>query len=313
MAKSLSIIACTLTVLMLVLVSGRYFTGLWLFHTFASFQIQGAAIALLGAIVAFLLHRHLIPALLGIIAIVIGVHGYMMLGDFAQEDDGTIGDLPTAFTLIDMNIMGDNSANGKKIADFVIGSGADVIFLQESAPIGPEIDRIKKIYPYRLGCGAKTITCDQSLWSKRPFVYDEAKTASPIYRDRLMLAGIDFDGQTVNFANVHFTKPYFDGFLSTELGRVKKFISEKNGPLLLAGDFNSSILTPNVRKFIEDTRLVTVGREPHTWPVGLPQIGMAIDHLFVRDGLVIKSLERIEETNGSNHYGLRAEIAFKAK
>ena len=50
----------------------------------------------------------------------------------------------------------------------MIASGAGVVMIQESAPLGPHIDRIKQTYPYRLGCGAQTITCDQSLWSKTP-------------------------------------------------------------------------------------------------------------------------------------------------
>jgi endonuclease/exonuclease/phosphatase (EEP) superfamily protein YafD len=299
--------------LLLALLAARYVTPFWLFFTFASFQIQGAVIAGVAALLAFLFHRNIISALIILASLAVGIHGYLMLGDFVQAPNKQANSGPVIH-MLDLNIMGDNSrANGKSIADYMISSGADVIFIQESAPIGPDIDRIKVVYPYRLGCGAQTITCDQSLWSKYPLEAAKVQTASPVYRDRLMHAMIDFGGTKVTFINAHLTKPYFDIFHVLELKQISNIANQQQGPLVLAGDFNASILTPDVRWFLGWTRLRTAEREPQTWPVGAPQIGMAIDHLLVRDGLYIKSLERVPDARGSNHYGLKAEIQILPK
>lgn len=307
--KNLSIILGTLAALLLIALAARYVTGFWLFFTFASLQIHGAVLAFGIGLLSFLLHRHWINFGLTVIAIAIGANGYVMLSDYRQPGLLDFGDT-TNFRLLSINIMGDNYANGARIADYIIGSGADVVFIQESAPIGPEIPRIKAVYPYRLGCGAQTVTCDQSLWSKRPLLTGEVKTASPIYRDRLILASIDFDGHVINFANVHLTKPYFDNFHAIELVKIADAINAIKGPLVLAGDFNASILTPDVRRFLNATDLMTAGSEPNTIPVAAPAIGLAIDHVFVRDPLRIETLERVADPLGSNHFGLTAHILW---
>lgn len=184
------------------------------------------------------------------------------------------------------------------------------MFIQESAPIGPEIPRIKAVYPYRLGCGAKTITCDSSLWSKQPLLTADVITASPIYRDRLMIASIQLQGQTVNFVNVHLTKPYFDNFHDIELREITEALSRIKGPVVLAGDFNTTILTRDMRRFLTETKLMTDFEEPNTIPVAAPAIGLAIDHVFVSEYLKIVSLKRVPDPLGSNHFGLIADMLW---
>ena len=294
--KNLSTAIGTCAFLLILALAGRYVSGHWIFATFASFQIQGAALAAAAAALAWLLHRNAVASLLVIAALAIGVHGYIMLGAFRQPDPMPPPSWPANFKVLSMNIMGDNSFdNGGRIADLMIGSGADVVFIQESAPLGPHIDRIKAVYPHRLGCGALTMTCDQSLWSKRPLIDGRVKTASPIYRDRLMIAAIDIgNGRLVNFVNVHLTKPYFDNMHEIELKiigqQVEDYALLHPAPFVVAGDFNASILTPDVRRFLSNMKLMTAEKEPATWPVGAPALGMAIDHMFVGDPLRFKSL-----------------------
>lgn len=314
--KNLSIILGTIAFLLVAGLAGRYVSGHWLFFTFASFQIQGAALAAGLSALAWLLHRNAIASLLVIASLGIGAHGYLMLSDFRHATPAPPPSWPADLKVMSFNIRGDNSFdNGGRIADAMIASGADVVIIQESAPLGPHIDRIKQTYPHRLGCGAQTITCDQSLWSKRPLVAGEVKTASPLYRDRLLLAAIAFGSKRINFANVHTTKPYFDNIHAIELKRVTDeiaaFANANPGPFVVAGDFNASILTPDIRRFLADTKLMTAGREPATWPVEAPTVGMAIDHMFVSDPLRFRSLATLPETFGSNHFGLRAEIWYQ--
>lgn len=314
--KNLSTIIGTIAFLLIAALAGRYVSGHWLFFTFASFQIQGAAVAAALAAIAWILNRNAVASLLVIAALGIGYHGYAMLSDFKQDPPAPPPSYPADLKVMSFNIMGDNSFdNGGRIADAMIASGADVVMIQESAPLGPHIDRIKQTYPYRLGCGAQTITCDQSLWSKTPLVAGEVKTASPLYRDRLLLASIQFGRNRINFANVHTTKPYFDNIHAIELrlirGQILDFGKRNPGPFVVAGDYNASILTPDVRTFAAEVKLMTADREPATWPVGAPTVGMAIDHIFVSDPLRFRSLTTLPDTFGSNHFGLVAELWYQ--
>ena len=314
--KNLSIIVGTCAFLLLCALAGRYVSGHWLFYTFASFQIQGAAVAVGLSVLAWLLHRNAVASLMVLAGLAIGVHGWMMLGDFRQPAPMPPQSWKPDLKVMSFNILGDNSFdNGGKFADAMIASGADVVMVQESAPLGPHIDRIKQTYPYRLGCGAQTVTCDQSLWSKRPFVAGVVKTASPIYRDRLMMASIDFGGRRINFAATHLTKPYFDNIHAIEMKRVSELMTEfaaaNPAPFMVAGDYNASVLTPDVRRFLTDMKLYTADREPVTWPISAPTLGMAIDHMFVSGPLRFRSLKPLAETFGSNHFGLVAEIWYQ--
>lgn len=308
--KSISLVLGTLATIVLALVAARYVSGWWLFWTFASMQIHLAIVAFVLGLLSFIFRRHILNVLIMLAAIAIAGHGFVMLGEFRQPALENYGDIPTA-KLLSLNIEGDNSfANGKKIADYMISSGADVIFIQESAPLFPELARISVAYPYRLGCGNFTITCDSSVWSKKPFVNSLVKTASPIYRDRLQIASIEFGGKVINFANVHLTKPYFDNFQAIELKKITEWLDKVQGPLVLEGDFNSTVLNPVVQRFIRDRKLMTVDNEPATIPVQLPQLGMAIDHLFVQDPMRITSLKRVPDPIGSNHFGLMSEVTL---
>ena len=123
-----------------------------------------------------------------------------------------------------------------------------------------------------------------------------------------MIAAIEVGGQIFNFVNVHLTKPYFDNMHAVELKKISERLDTVTGPLVLAGDFNASILTPDVRAFLKRNKLMTYESEPHTWPVDYSPLGMAIDHVYVRDPLRIDSLTRVENPLGSNHFGLMAEI-----
>lgn len=314
--KNLSVIVGTCAFLLLCALVGRYVSDHWLFLTFASFQVQGAALAVALAAIAWLLHRNAVASLLVVAGLAVGFHGWLMLGDFRQPTPRPPQSYDPDFKVMSFNIVGNNSfANGEKIASEMIASGADVIFIQESAPLGPSIDRIKQTYPYRLGCGAQTITCDLSLWSKTPLAVGEVKTASPLYRDRLMLAAIDVGGRRINFAGIHLTKTYFDNIHSIELKRARELMTEfataNPGPFLVAGDFNASTLTPDVRRFLTDMKLYTADREPPTWPIEAPTIGMAIDHIFVADPLRFRSLQPLPDAMGSNHFGLIAEVWYQ--
>jgi endonuclease/exonuclease/phosphatase (EEP) superfamily protein YafD len=55
---------------------------------------------------------------------------------------------------------------------------------------------------------------------------------------------------------------------------------------------------------------MTFDDEPNTIPVDAPALGLAIDHVFVRDPLRIETLTREADPLGSNHFGLIADLVL---
>lgn len=308
MRERLALVMTVLAVQGLALLALRFVHDSWYLYLLNSIQLQAALALMLFGIVIFIIHRGWPGALVTFAAFGLTAHAWLSLGAHSAAPSPAAKPL---LKVISFNILGNNSKNGPAIADMLVGSGADVLFLQESAAIGPVIPKIRAAYPYRLGCGALTMTCDNSLWSKRPLIDGEVKTISPLYRDRYMAASIDVDGTLVRLVNVHLAKPYFDETHAVELKKLADAVNATTGPLVLAGDFNASVLAPDVDRFLEKTGLKTARREPATWPVEAIWAGVAIDHMFTRQPAVIRVIRRMEKTYGSNHFGLVAQVSIE--
>lgn len=299
---------CVLSVLItivLTLVSLRYLTDFWLLSLVYSFQIHLSFICAVAAIIALFFKRHWYGFLMLAVATFLNIHGVIMLREFAGKTPAE--DAPRLFRLMSFNIEFDNFENGEKIADAILASGADVVDVMEAAPVFPQLPRLSQLYPYRIGCTASE-ACDTLVLSKRPFVRQEVHDLGELWKQRLVSVSIDFDGFPVDFLFPHLSKPYFDDFQADELEDLTNLMQSHTGALVVAGDFNSSILAPTIQHFLRGTGLTTDFPEPTTWPVSAGPFGISIDHVFARPPLLIRSTSRLEDSFGSNHYGLVSDF-----
>jgi endonuclease/exonuclease/phosphatase (EEP) superfamily protein YafD len=299
-------VLCVLITLALAILSMRYVSDLWLLAFFESLQTHFALACIIGALLAFLIKRHWYALLLIAVGAALAIHSVVMLREHAAAAPAE--DARPSYRLLSFNIDNDNFANGERIADLVIASKADVVEIFEAAPLLSQMSRIAQTYPYRIGCGVMTSDCDSLLLSKRPFLQQRIRSLSDLWRDRFILAAIDLDGQPVNFASAHLSKPYFDEFHNMELMVLYYILYFTKGPLILAGDFNASVIAPDMRDFLGRSNLRHVFPEPATWPIEAGAYGIGIDHVFARPPVELKSVKRIEDAMGSNHYGLITEF-----
>ncbi|RFB91900.1 endonuclease [Rhizobium leguminosarum bv. trifolii] len=297
-----------LTTLVLAIVSLRYVTDFYLLSFFYSFQVHLAAAAAAASVAALLVKRHWYAVVTLCVSVVLAAHGVVMMREFVEP--AVEESRPALFKLMSFNIENDNFANGADIADMVIASGADVVSILEAEPLLSQLPRLLKTYPYYIGCGVGMQECDTLVLSKRPLIEPRIRNLGLLWRNRLTISAIDFDGQKVNFLAAHLTKPYYDEFHGLEIEDLAEIIPSLPGPLVLAGDFNTSILAPDVQYLMRSQGLGTVSLEPATWPIAAGAFGIPIDHIFSRAPLRLKSVRRIENSFGSNHFGLMAEFAI---
>lgn len=295
-----------LTTLVLAVVSLRYVKDFYLLSFFYSFQIHLAAAAAAASVAALLVKRHWYAMLTLGLSVILAVHGAVMAREFAGP--AVEESQPALFRLLSFNIENDNFANGPAIADMVIASRADVINILEAEPLLSELPRLLKTYPYYVGCGIGMEQCDTLVLSKRPLIEPRIRNLGLLWRNRLTISTIDFDGQKVNFLAAHLTKPYYDEFHGLEIEDLAEVIPSLPGPLVLAGDFNTSILAPDMQYLMRSQGLGTVSLEPATWPIAAGPFGIPIDHVFSKAPLRLKSVSRIKDSFGSNHFGLMAEF-----
>lgn len=307
MRDTIYCVTCVLVTLVLVALCGRFVTHIWLLAFLESLQTHFAVASTIGALLAIAVRRHWYAVALLFAAV--SMTGYSVLLLQAHSTELASGNR-TTYRLLSFNIDNDNFENGDRIADLISASKADVVEIFEAMPVEPRLARLAGLYPYRIGCGVLTSACDSLILSRRPFLSQSIASLSMIWPNRIIKAVVDMDGQPVALVSAHLSKPYFDEFHQDELYWLTKHIEAMKEPLLLAGDFNAAVLEPDMQAFLENTGLKHVFPEPATWPIRAGPFGIAIDHVFARAPLQLKSVTRVPDAMGSNHYGLMTEFTI---
>jgi endonuclease/exonuclease/phosphatase (EEP) superfamily protein YafD len=163
--------------------------------------------------------------------------------------------------------------------------------------------------PYSVGC-EEGKPCDIALHSALPIENARVQRLPPFARDRLVSAEVTLNGEKITVVGVHLSKPYFDGASWVELNAIGQFLKTIEGPVVMAGDFNSAPWSDPLAT-IAAKGMAIGGWPAATWPVGLGPFGVPIDNVFTRGNARIKTLEAGEPL-GSNHLPLRATISLYA-
>ncbi len=306
MTAKLSCMVSTAVAAVLVIASLRYITDFWLLAFVTSFQLHIAIICILLSWLVFWLMRDAFSAVLLVWSIALAVHAVSMLLDFSTSATAAPDAQP--FRLLSFNVLMDNAANAEVIADAIVESHADAVYLFEADALQSALPRLQQTYPHRLGCFEGTPGCDLVILSKRPLHEGHFHSLSDLRRDRFAIAKIDLDGREVTLAAAHLTKPYFDDYHRDELDEVSEILYRVTGPLILAGDFNSASIAPDMRDFLAANDLRKAPWEPATWPTEAGRFGIAIDHIFAREPATLIKTTRLPDSLGSNHYGLMADF-----
>ena len=217
-----------------------------------------------------------------------------------------------AVSVISFNILGHNRNNGERIADFLIETAPDIAFIQEAQPLRPYLSALDKQFPYRIGCGRYVSRCDSMLLSRHRLSEPDYYQPQARWRHRFYTTRARIDGQTITLAALHLTKAEFGDNQLDELDAAAAKLASIDGPVIVAGDFNTALWAPHLVDFLDKTGLKRAMIEPATWPGGrgiLNNFGLPIDHIFVRGG-AIDTLSTLSDTFGSNHRGLQARLVF---
>lgn len=208
-------------------------------------------------------------------------------------------------SLISFNVLGENP-RGADLADFLIEEAPDVAVILEAPALHDHLDQMWAAFPFNAGCGPGD-RCDMAVFSRHRLSGVEVL---PFYSlpGRLIVATLELETGPVTLIAAHLTKPYYGDWHDLQLERLAELLDRIEGPLILAGDFNSQ---PFVRAFrrvlLERSGLRLASRMQQTWPAlglaGSRYAGFAIDHVLVRGEVSPVSVELIEDPIGSNHRG----------
>lgn len=220
-----------------------------------------------------------------------------------------------SLTLITNNVYVNNHRLDA-LVNWLASGPADVVVLQEVAPeLIQRLEREDDGYPHR------AVGTD-------PYVYDEGVTSEatavlsrwPIIESRrlndrtpgwqALLVRIEAaNGQTPWIIAVHPPSPVFRENLPIRdriLQELADVIRTLDGPVIVAGDFNTTPYAPAFKPFVTSAGLATFRRFPGTFPNSFGPAGLPIDHVMVR-GAELVQLRALPST-GSDHRALAATI-----
>lgn len=311
---SISAIVNAAAVVMLSAGAARYLGRSWPFTILSSLQIYIALFVAVALVINIAVSRSRTSLILLLPALALAGHALIMMREFAISPTAEELARGPQVRVMSFNMLSTNIGSGHAVAEAVIASGVDVAVMLEGGDLLNELPGLQTVYPFRIGCGEHTPTCDSLIFSKYPLSDIEVTDLSDLRRDRYLAATVASPAGSFRIVSAHLSKPYFDEFHMVELRKLQALVHKEKGPVIVAGDFNSATVSPPVQDVIRYLKLRTAMVEPGTWPVpgASTGLGIPIDHIYSRPPLVPLKVERLNNAYGSNHFGLLADFTFRA-
>lgn len=207
------------------------------------------------------------------------------------------------FTLYSANVYAWND-DTDAIARSVEASGADVVLLIELGDVpAAELATILKDHPYRLSTwrthegSGPSISVIGSRWPLTQVALNGPRMHGLVARLRTPLGPVTLSG-------LHMTRPWPYQYQWGQIIQAQALIDWRagiEGPLVVAGDFNSVSSARIGRMIRAEAGLIPAPGWPGTWPAQLPAwAGMTIDQVYRSPDLALTE-RRIGRPNGSDH------------
>lgn len=198
----------------------------------------------------------------------------------------------------------------------IVAADADIVVLIE---LGREpalrIDELLEGYPYRAVTGelAQSSAPARSLIASRYPLEAHLGLAPDVHA---VTAIVQSPLGRLNVVGVHLTRPWPFQFQWGQINQtmaLDKLVEGLEGPVIVAGDFNSVSSTRIGRQVQADIGLKPAPGWPGTWPAQLPSaFGVTIDQVWRSPDLAFVS-RRLGAPTGSDHRSVVTEITLAAR
>jgi endonuclease/exonuclease/phosphatase (EEP) superfamily protein YafD len=217
-----------------------------------------------------------------------------------------------SLTLLALNAWHQHG-DARRLERYLATAPADVVVLSEFGPDKRSLlANLKAVYPFQVDC-ADQWPCSLALLSRVPL--EAAGVGRIALEDReerasdmpafvwAKLAG------SLTVIGTHLHRPSRDPYLhASQVSALTEFVRRIEGPLVLAGDLNTSPWSNAFRKLRAATGLtpasILLPSWP-AWPLALPQV--ALDHIFVSGELAVAAAGTGPAV-GSDHLPVWAQI-----
>jgi endonuclease/exonuclease/phosphatase (EEP) superfamily protein YafD len=267
----------------------------------------------LAASLALIVCRWMLTVLTAGIAATIGVHVWLGLAWCCRAPTPPANAEVTkiaahapmqSFTVLALNAW-DELRDTRGIARYLATTPADVVVLSEfGEDKGALLGELKAVYPYQASC-ADGWHCSLALLSRLPLEVSGV--------GRIPAGGPDFIwarlSGSLTIVGTHVHRPSRNPWLhERQMVALAQFLRRIDGPVVLAGDLNTSPWSNSFRRLRSATGLapasVLIPTWP-AWPLPLPQV--ALDHILVSPELIVTAAGSGPAV-GSDHLPVWAQL-----
>jgi len=268
----------------------------------------------LAASLALLARRRMLALLTAGVAVTIGLHGWLGLArccraPMPMATESGVTKISThhpgsRLTVLALNTW-DRHGDPDRLARYLATAPADVVVLSQ---LGPDrrrlLARLEAAFPFQVVC-SDARPCALALLSRLPL---EAAGAARIAPGQPGFVWARLGG-SLTVIGTHLDSPGRDPWLhERQMSALARFIRRIDGPLVLAGDLNTSPWSNSFRRLRATTSLVPAGLLMPSWPawpLALPQ--MALDHILVSPELTVAAAGTGPAV-GSDHLPVWAQL-----
>lgn len=286
----------------------------WAFDLFSHFRLQYLVAALILGIAALAVRAYPSAVVLAVVAL---VHGWAIKDLWL---DGSANAAPGGVPLrvVSVNVLSANPTPEKVLA-FVRAADADLVVLVDARQRSwqPVLTALRELYPY---------TAPQAwrehppviLFSRHPIV-SRRVVRPPRGRRPYLAAMVAVGDRTLEIAGVHPSSPSPSESAHTrrrnrELGHIAEVAAGAQGPLIVAGDFNTTPWSPYFQDLLASAGLRDAANGHGyigTWPTWFWPALIPIDHVLLKGPLAVTSVRRGPGV-GSDHYPIVVDLRLLA-
>ncbi len=283
----------------------------WVLELTSHFRMQYAGVLILGACFWFLRRR---PRAAVIAASFACINLALILPLYFRPDELSAHETPP-LRLMQANVFRHNR-DYDRLKRFIRDAKPDFVFLEEVDHRWMEALRsLKSDYPFG-EAAPREDNFGIAFLSRSPGIQTEVVSLS---KEKIpaIIAYVSIGSQKLTLIGAHPRSPinYWQARLRNEqLDELAQIVDRLEGPLVLAGDLNTTSWSPVFKRFLRTSRLRDscqgFGIQP-TWPAGYWPLFIEIDHCLVSPGIVIHK-RFVGPAIGSDHYPLVVEFSLEA-
>jgi endonuclease/exonuclease/phosphatase (EEP) superfamily protein YafD len=287
----------------------------WILELCCHFRVQYLTGALLAAGV-FLLGRrrkHAVSALVIAVINAAVVLPYFLGGDAAPRfgERAAGEDVGRVLRAALVNVQKSNRSFDRVI-EFLRGTEADFVVLLET-----DETWLRKLqsglvdYPYVIS-EPREDNFGMTFLSRLPFVRSDVLWMSDLALPNLS-ARFLVDGRELTVLGAHAVPPKSPDFArcrNQHLSAISRFVSLRDGPVVVLGDLNVTPWSPHFGGRLEEAGLVDARRGfglLPTWPTWLPPLRIPIDHCLATRDVMVRDFG-VRRSVGSDHFPVVVEF-----